>query len=167
MCRNWRPEFAEHAELKLGQLYGFDLMLNRQLAWVQTAQGSKYEQVASLYAQSPETGIKYMRNNGTPNTDNPKTAARYFLQAIDNIGSLAVRYRDKLADLEKELPVIRELTGKPFEQEAQLATLKSELSELEDKISRSIAEKQREDNVIDLYPDGEEPDDLSYGGIKR
>ncbi|MDO3643533.1 hypothetical protein [Mucilaginibacter sp. L3T2-6] len=114
------------------------------MAWVQTEQGSKYEYVSSLYAESDTTGIRYMRNNGIPNTDNPKSAARYFLNAIDNVSSLVIKYRDKLTALEKEIPVIRELTQKPFEQEAKLAALKVELANLEQEISRKIAEKQQE-----------------------
>ncbi len=144
LYKKWEPEYAEHSTYKFGELYGFSLFVNRQLAWVQNEQGSKYEYVSNLYAESDATGIKYMRNNGIPNTDNPKTAAKYFLNAIDNVGSLVVKYRDKLAALEKEIPVIRELTQKPYEQEAKLAALKIELANLEQEISRKIAEKQQE-----------------------
>ncbi|MGY4539961.1 N12 class adenine-specific DNA methylase [Mucilaginibacter sp. UYNi724] len=142
--KNWKPGTADDSTYKFGELYGFSLYVNRQLAWVQTEQGSKYEYVSSLYAESDATGIKYMRNNGIPNTDNPKTAARYFLNAIDNVSSLMIKYRDKLTALEKEIPVIRELTQKPFEQEAKLVALKIELANLEQEISRKIAEKQQE-----------------------
>jgi N12 class adenine-specific DNA methylase len=167
MYKKWEPEHPEQSEYKLGELYGFNLMVNRQLTWVQTEQGSKYDYVSGLYAESPETGIKYMRNNGIPNTDNPKTAARYFLNAIDNVGALVSKYRGKLDALDKEIPVIRELTAKPFEQEAQLAALKTDLSNLEQEISRKIAEKQLETDAADLHPDNDESEELSYGGPKR
>ncbi|MBD1385856.1 DNA methylase [Mucilaginibacter rigui] len=168
MYKEWRPAFSEHSEYKLGELYGFQLMLNRQSAWVQTEQGSKFEMVSSLYAESPGTGIKYTRNNGIPNTDNPKSAAKYFLNAIDNVSSLVLKYREKLEALEKEIPVITELTKRPFEQESKLVALKATLAELETKIAQSIAEKQREADIIDLCPDGnDEAQDLNYGGVKR
>ncbi|MGY3212425.1 helicase-related protein [Mucilaginibacter sp. HD30] len=144
LYQQWQPEIPEQDTCHFGELYGFKLCVNRQLAWVQTGQGSKYENVRSLYAESSLTGIKYMRNNGVPNTDNPKTAARYFLNAIDNVGSLVIRYREKLQGLEKEIPVVRALTERPFEQEDALKALKAQLAMLEEEISRNIAAKQQE-----------------------
>jgi hypothetical protein len=44
----------------------------------------RYESKNDLYAESP-SGIKYLWNHGIPNTDNPKLAARYFLNAIDRV----------------------------------------------------------------------------------
>lgn len=171
--RKWRPENKQQQEHKLGELYGFDLKVKREMAWVQTEQGSKYEHVASLYAESRETGIKYMRSNGVPNTDNPKTAARYFLQAIDQVGPLVAKYHGKLDELEKEIPAIRALTEKPFAQEKELACMKLELARLEDEITRKIREKNElsDDNVIGMHPDknedNDEQEDLKYGGLKR
>ena len=169
MYRKWRPDDPRRPEQKLGELYGFDLMISREMAWVQTAEGSKYQHVASLYAESRETGIKYMRNNGTPSMDNPKSAARFFLQSIDHVGTLVTKYRQKLEGLEKELPAIRALTLQPFAQEAELAGLKTGLLRLEEEISRRIREKEEPipDNVVGLYPANDETDDLTYGGMKR
>ena len=124
-----------------GELYGFDLTVHRELGWVAAEQSGKYDFITSIYAESKATGIKYTQNNGIPNTDNPKAAARYFLNAIDKVGSLVTRYREKLAGIENELPAIRELTQKRFDQEPQLAALKTELANLELEISRKIAEK--------------------------
>ncbi|MCC8407701.1 DNA methylase [Mucilaginibacter sp. UR6-1] len=170
--RKWRPENPQQQEHKLGELYGFDLKVKREMAWVQTDQGSKYEHVAGLFAESRETGIRYMRSNGAPNTDNPKTAARYFLQAIDHVGSLVVKYRDKLDKLDKEIPEIRALTEKPFTQEKELADMKLELARLEDEITRKIRENEEQagNDVIRMNPDqndDEEEQDLNYGGLKR
>lgn len=156
LYRKWRPDNPQQTEEKLGELYGFDLKISRQMAWVQTAQGSKYEHVASLFAESRETGIRYMRNNGTPNLDNPKNAARYFLQSIDHVGVLVERYREKLEGLEKEIPEIRALTGKPYPQEAELAKMKVELSRLEEEISRKIREKEGQQLVEQVQPDHSE-----------
>jgi len=167
LYKKWEPEHAEHSTYKFGELYGFSLFVSRQLAWVQTEQASKYEYVSSLYAESDITGIKYMRNNGIPNTDNPKTASKYFLNAVDNVGSLVIKYRDKLAGLEKEIPVIRELTQKPFEQEAKLAALKIELANLEQEISRKIAEKQQEPETEDLFAEDLDVEEVTYIAPKR
>ncbi|MFD0764495.1 helicase-related protein [Mucilaginibacter lutimaris] len=175
LYRKWRPEDPKQTEYKLGELYGFDLKVKREMAWVQTDQGSKYEYVSALFAESPETGIKYMRTNGIPNTDNPKKAARYFLHAIDHVGSLVSKYRTKLEGLEKEIPAIRELTAKSFAQEKELAALKTELARLEDEISRKITEKDEKpeetldhsENLQPLRAQHFDRDDYPANGIGR
>jgi N12 class adenine-specific DNA methylase len=167
MYKKWEPENPEHSDFKLGELYGFSLMLNRQMAWVQSDQGSRYERVSSLYAESPLTGIKYMRNNGIPNTDNPKTTARYFLHAIDHVTTLVGKYRDKLTALDKELPVVRALTEKPFEQEGALKALKAELAVLEQEISRKIEAKQQETETEELFAEDMEAEEVTYQRPKR
>jgi N12 class adenine-specific DNA methylase len=162
LYEKWEPVNTENSDYKFGDLYGFGLYVNRQLAWVQHDEGSKYEYVSSLYAQSPATGIKYMRNNGIPNIDNAKSASRYFLNAIENVSALVRNYQDKLTGLEKEIPEIRELTQKPFDQEAQLTKLKSELAALEAEITRKITEKQQEPDAGDLYEEDIDSQKATY-----
>ena len=65
-------------------------------------------------------GIKYQANGGHPNVDNPKLAARYFLNAIDKVNGLQENYKKKQAELEKEIPTLRELSQKTFEKENEL-----------------------------------------------
>ncbi|NCD68298.1 helicase-related protein [Mucilaginibacter agri] len=162
LYRKWEPKNPGQHEMKIGELYGFNLFVSREMAWVQHKEGSKYEHVRSLYAQSRETGVKYRRNNGIPNTDNPKNAARYFLNAIDHVASLAATYRGKLADLEKEIPAIKALTEKPFEQEKQLVKLKTELADLELEISRAITERDQEPGIEDVLNEDIEAEEVVY-----
>ena len=56
----------------------------------------------SFYAQRSQEGIKYTYTNGIPNVDNPKLAARHFLNAIDRVDSLKEKYQKNLLELEKE-----------------------------------------------------------------
>jgi hypothetical protein len=123
--------------------------------------------VTTLYAESPATGIKYMQNNGAPNIDNPKIAARYFLNAIDRVVPLVEKYRKQLAEIETEIPAVRELTQKTFENEAELAGLKIELAKLEIQISANIAERQQEQQNVDLISEESAVAEVVYSGPKR
>jgi len=128
-------------ELRIGELYGFDLFVSAKLRL--TLDGM--ETVRRLYAQSPETGIKYLQNEGAPTLDNPKLAARYFLNSIDRVGNIAEKYRNELLELDEKIPQVRQLTLKPFDKEAELHELKSSLSVLEEEISRNIQERDKRD----------------------
>jgi hypothetical protein len=108
-----------------------------------------------------------MQNNGAPNIDNPKIAARYFLNAIDRVVPLVEKYRKQLAEIETEIPAVRELTQKTFENEAELAGLKIELAKLEIQISANIAERQQEQQTVDLIPEEAAVEEVVYSGPKR
>jgi cellulose biosynthesis protein BcsQ len=85
-----------------------------------------------------------MQNGGAPNVENPKLAARYFLDSINRVVGMAERYEKELVDINKQIPEILELTKRQFDQEFELATLKQDLDRLEIEISRNIAEKEKE-----------------------
>jgi predicted nuclease with TOPRIM domain len=101
-----------------------------------------------------------MQNGGAPNVDNPKLAARYFLDAINRVVGMAERYEKELVGINTQIPEVRELTHRPFEQEYELAALKKDLEKLEMEISARIAEKEKQaqtQQVLDV--DAEEVDD--------
>lgn len=86
--------------------------------------------------------MKYSWNQGHINTDNPKIAARYFLNAIDRVTGLKEKYQKNLAELEQNIPMLKNLIVKPFEKEAELAELKKSVSALEREITIKIQENQ-------------------------
>jgi len=139
-------------EQKLGTLYGFDLYVRHQKKPFEMNGMVAYQNQNDLYAQSPESGIKYLWNHGIPNTDNPKLAARYFLNAIDRVTHLTEKYGKEIADLDKEIPVVRQLTQRTFDKENELSELKTELRRLEKEISDKI-NKQSETTIIALEPE--------------
>jgi len=126
-------------EQKIGMLYGFDLYVRQQKKPFEMNGMIAYQSQNDLYAESPESGIKYLWNHGIPNTDNPKLAARYFLNAIDRVVQLTEKYGKELAEFDKEIPVVRQLTQRTFEKEEELVNLKAELKRLEKEISDRIA----------------------------
>jgi hypothetical protein len=86
--------------------------------------------------------------------DNPKLAARHFLNAIDKVSSLKEKYEKELAELNREIPMTAQIASKPFEKEKELAGMKEELSSLEREIAIGIQEKQMKQNQAetDLQP---------------
>jgi len=124
------------------------LYIRQQREAVEEKDGFGYRYYNTLYAERPESGIKYTYNNGHPNTDNPKLAARYFLNAIDRVETLKEKYQNKQSELEKNIPMVAALASKPFEKESELANMKSELSKLEREIAIKIQENQMKQNGL-------------------
>jgi len=144
LYQTWKPT----EEPKIGNLYGFDLYIRQQREAVEEKDGFGYRYYNTLYAERSETGIKYNYNNGHPNTDNPKLAARYFLNAIDRVETLKEKYQNHLNELGKNIPMVSALASKPFEKENELALMKSELSKLEREIAIKIQENQMKQNGL-------------------
>lgn len=151
MYTNWAPEDYSKPDLLIGELYGFDLYIRRKLQTIDTEFSSRIAHVTSLYAESRATGIKYMQNGGAPNMDNPKLAARYFLSSIDRVVSMAERYEKDLMEISRQIPEIRDLTFRPFDQEIELAKLKRELEKLELEISARIAENENKAQFPEIF----------------
>jgi N12 class adenine-specific DNA methylase len=156
LYQKYAPESYSQPELLIGELYGFELYVRRKLTTVDTAFSSKIDFVTTLYAQSKETGIKYLQNGGAPNIDNPKLAARYFLSAIDRVIGLAEKYERDLVELDGKIPEIRKLTEKTFDKESELSTLKLELQRLESLISQKIHDKESRQEGEELFPETEQ-----------
>jgi N12 class adenine-specific DNA methylase len=141
LYQNWKP--AEGiTEQKIGSLYGFDLYIRRQREAYENNGTVDYRFSNNFYAQRLTDGIKYTYNQGLPNTDNPKLAARHFLNAIDNVENLTEKHNRSLREITSEIPQIEVLTNKTFLQETELQQMKSELSGLERTIAIKIQETQ-------------------------
>ena len=92
LYQSWKP----NEEAKIGSLYGFDLYIRQQREAFEDNGLFEYRYYNTLFAERPESGIKYTYNQGHPNTDNPKLAARYFLNAIDRVETLKEKYQKTL-----------------------------------------------------------------------
>lgn len=142
LYKDWKPASESQQEQIIGSLYGFGLYIRRQKEAYEENGMFEYHYSNSFYAQQKDGGIKYTYNNGLPNTDNPKLAARHFLNAIDRVESLKEKYGRKLGELDAEIPKLEKLTAKSFSQEAELQKMKSELAGLEREIAIKIQENQ-------------------------
>ncbi|HQS22841.1 MAG: DNA methylase [Sphingobacteriia bacterium 24-36-13] len=148
LYKDWKPRTEEEHERKIGNLYGFNLYIRRQQEAYEENGMFEYRYSNSFYAQREAGGIKYSYNNGLPNTDNSKLAARHFLNAIDRVESLKEKYERTLSELKTEIPKLEQLTTKPFLQEAELQAMKSELSNLERQIAIKIQENQLKQHQV-------------------
>jgi len=142
LYRQWKPGNEVESGQKIGSLYGFDLYIRHQRETYQNEGLLEYGFSNSFYASRTESGIKYTYNNGLPNTDNPKLAARYFINAIDRVEILKEKYTNRLAELTAEMPKLQRLIDKPFLKEQELGDMKIELSSLERQITLKIQENQ-------------------------
>lgn len=168
--KSWRPEEGQTGTGKIGHLYGFELMVQRQTEWLEEKGRSLHREYNTFYAIRPETGIRYTYSSGVPNPDNAKLAARYFLNAIDKVEDLLSRYQKELAELNDNIETTAALVSKPFEKEEELKQMKAEHAKLEKEISQKIRENQQvqpdqEATIIALARDTEEP--LLQSGISR
>ncbi len=138
----WKPNLGEDGMMKIGSLYGFDLYIRRQKETHEANAMFEYHYQNIYYAESAVSGIKYSWNQGHINIDNPKIAARYFLNAIDRVDALKEKYEKSLKELEQNIPMLQQLVTKPFEKENELVQLKKDVSKLEREISIKIQENQ-------------------------
>lgn len=168
LYKNWSPGDYSRPDLHLGELYGFDLFIRRKLQTVEEGFSSRITHVTSLYAESRTTGIKYMQNGGAPSIDNPKLAARYFLDAINRVVGMAGRYEKELADIEKQIPEVRELSLRAFDQEYELASLKKDMEKLELEINAKITEREKQAHEAQtIIQEADEVLEMASVGIKR
>ena len=142
LYKNWKPPDQANDSMRVGKLYDFGLYIKREREAFHVDGLYQYRYSNNFYAQRVEEGIKYTYNGGTPNTDNPKLAARHFLNAIDRVENLKEKYQKPLRDIEEQLPKLQELLAKPFGKEIELQQMKNELSSLEREIIVKIQDNQ-------------------------
>jgi hypothetical protein len=138
----WKPQIGEDEYKKIGNLYTFDLYIRRQKETYEDKGLFEYKYSNVFYAESKQTGIKYSWNQGHINIDNPKLAARYFLNAIDRVESLKEKYQKELNELNQNIPMLEKIVAKPFDKEDELAQLKKDVSRLEREITLKIQANQ-------------------------
>ncbi len=146
LYQNWKPKIGEPEVLKIGSLYGFDLFIRRQEVFFADQLGGSFTK--NFYAQRGADGIKYTYSQGHVNVDNDKVAARHFLNAIDRVESLYTQYERQLNAAALEIPKLEQLCARPFLQDAELQSLKIELSNIEREIATNINRKRLAENGV-------------------
>jgi N12 class adenine-specific DNA methylase len=129
-------------EEKIGTLYGFDLYIRQQKEAYEEKGLFEYRYSNSFYVQHPDGPIKYTSNQGQPTVDNPKFAARHFLNALERIGKIKEQYQKEFDELNANIPVLQKIIEKPFEKEEELKNMKHDLHRLERDISLKIQENK-------------------------
>ena len=151
LYQHWKPTNA--TDQKIGSLYGFDCFIRQQQESVEEKGMFSYYYRNSFYVQHKNGGIKYTYNNGhPPSPDNPKLAARYFLNALDRVTKIKEHYEKELGEINISMPVLKNLIAKPFEKEEELKELKQTISQLEKEIAKNIKENQSKGQEIKEAP---------------
>lgn len=138
LSENWMKDTTTDRSEKIGELYGFDLYINRRHGRFERDGVTQYDFHNSFYAQRKGSDLKYTYNDGYVNVDNPKLAARYFLNAIDKVQSLKDKYIRELDHLVSNIPIVAEVAAKQFDRLPELQLMKNELARLEREITLKI-----------------------------
>ena len=136
---------------EIGTLYGFTLLVKTEI--------SEKEGVdirANRFLVQGEGNIKYTFNNGLMAKD-PETASMNFLRALEKLPSYIDQEEKKIAEIQKDLPVLQELVGCTWSKESRLSELKTELAAVERKIQLSITPEPKEEAVEQTEKQKETP----------
>ncbi|WP_407491473.1 N-6 DNA methylase [Elizabethkingia meningoseptica] len=117
---------------EIGSLYGFQLLVKTE---VSEKEGVDIR--VNRFLVQGEGNIKYTYNNGIMAKD-PETAAMNFLKALEKLPGYIEQEQKKIAELQKDLPVLREVVNGTWAKESKLSELKTGLAAVERKIQLSI-----------------------------
>jgi hypothetical protein len=72
------------------------------------------------------------------NGKDPETAAMNFLRALEKLPGFMKQEQEKIAEIQKDLPILQEVANGTWSKESRLSELKTELAAVERKIQLSI-----------------------------
>ncbi|PZR27982.1 MAG: DNA methylase [Citrobacter freundii] len=124
---------------EIGTLYGFTLLVKTEM--------SEKEGVdirVNRFLVQGEGNIKYTYNNGLIAKDE-KLAATNFLNALEKLPGYIQQEQKKIAEIQKDLPVLQEVVNGTWSKESRLGELKTELAAVERKIQLSITPDPKEE----------------------
>lgn len=142
LYKSWKQGIDDDDSKEIGTLYGFGLFIKRQREAYDEKGMFEYHYRNIFYTENKETGIKYLWNQGHINIDNPKIAARYFLNAIDRVGALNEKYKRNLEEVEENISALQQIITKPFGKAEELQLLKKDIARIEREISLKMQENQ-------------------------
>lgn len=126
---------------EVGTLYGFTLLVKTEMT--QKDSSSLVEKYNRFFIQG-EGNIKYTYNNGIMAKD-PETAAMNFLRALEKLPGFVKQEQEKIAEIQKDLPILQEVVNGTWAKESRLSELKTELAAVERKIQLSITPETKQD----------------------
>ena len=123
---------------EIGSLYGFTLLVKTEMS---EKEGADIK-VNRFFVQG-EGNIKYTYNNGIIAKD-PQTAVVNFMNALEKLPAYIDQEYKKIAELQKDLPILQELVNSTWTKENRLSEMKTELAAIDRKIQLSIAPENNE-----------------------
>ncbi|TCV09889.1 helicase-like protein [Sphingobacterium alimentarium] len=126
---------------EIGSLYGFTLLVKTEMS-----EKDGVDLRVNRFLVQGEGNIKYTYNNGIIAKDE-KLAAVNFLNALEKLPGYIEQEQKKIAEIQKDLPVLQEVINGTWSKESRLSELKTELAAVERKIQLSITPETKEEVV--------------------
>ncbi|HAY3551859.1 TPA: N-6 DNA methylase [Elizabethkingia meningoseptica] len=123
----------------IGSLYGFQLLVKTEMS-----EKDGVDIRVNRFLIQGEGNIKYTFNNGIIAKDD-KLAATNFLNALEKLPGYIEQEQKKIAEIQKDLPVLQEVINGIWSKENRLSDLKIELAAIERKIQLSITPETKEE----------------------
>ncbi|WP_026726940.1 N-6 DNA methylase [Flavobacterium denitrificans] len=117
---------------EIGSLYGFTLLVKTEMS-----EKEGVDIKVNRFLVQGEGNIKYTYNNGLIAKDE-KLAAMNFLNALEKLPGYIEQEQKKIAEIQKDLPILQEVVNSTWSKESRLSELKTELAGVERKILLSI-----------------------------
>ena len=124
---------------EIGSLYGFQLLVKTEMS-----QKDGVDIWVNRFLTQGEGNIKYTYNNGIIAKDE-KLASMNFLNALEKLPVYIEQEKKKIAEIQKDLPVLQEVVDGTWSKEMRLGELKTELASVERKIQLSITPEPKEE----------------------
>lgn len=124
---------------EIGSLYGFQLLVKTEMS-----QKEGVDIRVNRFLIQGEGNIKYTYNNGIIAKDE-KLASMNFLNALEKLPAYIEQEQKKIAEIQKDLPVLQEVLNSTWSKESRLSELKTELAAIERKIQLSIKPETKEE----------------------
>jgi len=145
-------QFADKARTggqyeEIGKLYGFTLLIKTEMS---EKEGVNIR-INRFFVQG-EGNIKYSYNKGIVAKDE-KLASLNFLNALEKLPTYLKQEQIKIAEIQKDLPVLHEVVNCTWSKENRLGDLKTELAAVERKIQLSISDIEDKDKNKEILED--------------
>ena len=158
--RLWRIEQTARTQgvrLKVGSLYGFDLMVKTNEQIIHDADGNESMEYTNLFSLHGQR-ILHTVNNGKLSHLSPRLAAEYALRCLQELPRRIADWQRWIAEDNITIRQLDELLRQTWSKEDELRRAKADLAKLDRKINAEMNGKKSND--------GSE-DNASEGGLKQ
>lgn len=135
----------------IGSLYGFEIVVKTD-----TTVKEGLDFCENRFFVRGAGKLLYNYNNGRLAAD-PQTACRNFINAFDSIPRLIEKYTRDNADIEKGIPVLKQVVDETWKKEDELKQLKAELAALDRRILLSLksvdAQEANIEGITEIRPE--------------
>jgi N12 class adenine-specific DNA methylase len=136
---------------EIGSLYGFQLLVKTEMS-----QKDGVDIRVNRFLIQGEGNIKYTYNNGIIAKDE-KLASMNFFNALEKLPVYIEQEQKKIAEIQKDLPILQEVVNGTWSKEMRLSELKTELAAVERKIQLSIKPETEREPTQQLEKQKETP----------